>query len=346
MNATSPSDGDDGEADKRLRRQATKTRDRTTAPRLRKALRTRAAKGAWWFSKAVYKAGERFIYDDGLYMASALAFSIILAIFPFIIFMTATVGFLGGEALAQLLTVHVFDVFPEEVASTLEPEIDNVLRDATTGLVTFGLAVMLVSVSSAIETVRGGLNRAYGILEDRSVVRTRLESLLFIFVTTFALMLVALAAVVVPIVYNIALPILPTHLAYSDAVGRMRLAVTAAVLTLLLWALHRYLPDWKGPRPSVWPGILATLVLWYLAAKGFSLYLRFFGGYTRTYAGLAGIVAAMIFFYVASVILLFAGSLNRAFAEAWAKRRAELAMRRFEEGHARRPPQGDASDSG
>lgn len=338
---------DDADADDRMRRQAEKARARTTAPRLRKALRGRAAKGAWWITKAVYKAVERFIYDDGFYMASALAFAIILAIFPFIIFMTAMAGFLGGEDLAAFLTTRLFDVMPEEVASTFEPEISNVLtRDASGALVTLGLAIMLVSVSSAVETVRGGLNRSYGILEDRSVVRTRVESVIFIVATTLALMVVALIAVVVPVIYNILLPILPTHMAYSEAVGRMQLGITSVVLAILLWALHRYLPDWKGPRPAIWPGIVATLVLWYIAAKIFSAYIEYFGGYTRTYAGLAGIMAALIFFYVASTILLFAGALNRALAEAWARHRAEVAMRRFEEGHHSAPPPGDASESG
>ncbi len=347
MDATGPEEKAEAEAERRMRRQAAAAREHTTAPALRRALRHSATKRAWWITKAVYRAIERFIYDDGFYMASALAFSIILAIFPFIIFMTAMAGFLGGQELAKILTVRLFDVMPEEVASTLQPEINNVLlRDASSGLVTFGLVIMLVSVSSAIETVRGGLNRAYGIIEDRSVVRTRAESLLFIFATTFTLMFVALIAVIVPVIYNLLLPILPTHMAYADAVGRMQLAVTTLVLGLLLWALHRYLPDWKGPRPAIWPGILATLVLWYVAARGFSLYLNFFGGYTRTYAGLAGIAAAMIFFYVASTILLFAGALNRALAEAWARYRADRAMRRFEEGHKAPPPPGDASESG
>lgn len=300
------------------------------APVIRRALKLRAArKSAWWLSKAFYRGAERFIFDDGLYMASALAFAIILAIFPFIIFLTALAGVVGGEQLASLLRVQLFDVLPDQVAETLEPEIYNVLiRDPGGGILTFGLAFTVISVSSAIETVRGGLNRAYGVVETRNVVRTRLESILFVLLTTVALALVGLVSVVMPIIYNAIVAYVPEHIGYSELVGRLRLAITGSVLAILLWALHRYLPAWRhGARPPLWPGIVVTLVLWYLGATLFSLYLQFFANYTRIYAGLAGIVAAMIFFYVASTILLFAGAFNRAIGEAWAKRKAERALR-------------------
>lgn len=288
---------------------------------VRRFLHLRATrKRAWWLSKAVYAATESFLMEDGLYMASALAFSLLLAIFPFVIFVTALTGFIGGEQLAAWLTRELFDAFPDQVAETLQPEVERVVRDAGGGLLTFGLAITLISVSSAVETVRGGLNRAYRLTENRSVIRTRIESIAFVIVATIVLVFVAFVAVVLPIAYQalaVQMPDVPLPLA-TFAV--LREAILAVVLGALLYALHRLLPCHGRPRPALWPGILVTLALWGLGGRAFSWYLASFADYARIYAGLAGIVAALIFFYVAAVILLFAGSFNRAIDDARARR--------------------------
>jgi membrane protein len=66
----------------------------------------------------------------------------------------------------------------------------------------------------------------------------------------------------------------------------------------------------------LWPGILLTLVLWILVASGFTFYLESFANYTATYAGLAGIMTALIFLYLMAVILIFGAEYNSALTRA------------------------------
>ncbi len=298
---------------------------RTTGPAISPArLRARIVmRGVGRAGRVVYRAVNRFFADDGLYMASALAFSLLLAIFPFILFLTAIAGVVGGYDLAAFLTVTLFDALPNQVAAALEPEIWNVLiRDRGGGIITFGVAIMLVSVTSAIETIRGGLNRAYGVFEKRLFLRTALESAAFIVMATVGLIVVAFLAVGVPVVYTFLANHVPEALVPWDIFVLLRGAMLALVLATLLWAFHRWLPAHGERRPALWPGILLTLVLWYVSGKAFTWYLSAFADYARYYAGLAGIVAAMLFFYIAAVILLFAGAFNRAVHDFREERRA------------------------
>ncbi len=296
-----------------------------TAAGIRRFLHWKASRDGWWLSRAIYRSAERFLIDDGLYMASALAFSLVLAIFPFIIFATALTGFFGGQNLAEWITNALFDALPDQVAEALEPEIWNVLiRDAGGGLLTFSLLVMLVSVSSAVETVRGGLNRAYGFTEPRSVIRTRLESIAFVILTTIALAVIAFAAVVAPLGYAAITAYMPELQNFHPNFELLRQVFLTVVLAGFLYAIHLFLPAHEPRRPPLWPGILSTLALWWLSAHAFSWYLASFANYARVYAGLAGIVAALIFFYLTSVILLFAGALNREIHEGWRQRKAGL----------------------
>lgn len=297
-----------------------------TAAGVRRYLHAMASRPGWWLTRAFYRSAERFLMDDGLYMASALAFSLVLAIFPFMIFMTALAGFAGGQRLADWLTNALFDALPQQVAEALEPEVWNVLiRDAGSGLLTFSLLVMLVSVSSAVETVRGGLNRAYDLPEPRSVIRTRIESIVFVVLATIALTAIAFAAVVAPLGYAAITAHFPDTIDLHPNFELFRQMFLTGVLAVFLFAIHRLLPAHEAPRPALWPGILATLLLWWLGGKAFSWYLASFADYARVYAGLAGIVAVLIFFYLASTILLYAGALNKAIHDGRMKRRARAA---------------------
>jgi membrane protein len=62
----------------------------------------------------------------------------------------------------------------------------------------------------------------------------------------------------------------------------------------------------------MWPGVLFTVLAWTALAAGFSQYVGRFGTYASYYAGLAGIIAALYFLYLAALVLIFGGELNRA----------------------------------
>ncbi len=68
---------------------------------------------------------------------------------------------------------------------------------------------------------------------------------------------------------------------------------------------------------QVWPGILATLVLWLACGFTFGRYLADFAyTYVTYYAGLASAMIALVFLYYSAWIFIFGGELNAAIARA------------------------------
>ena len=63
---------------------------------------------------------------------------------------------------------------------------------------------------------------------------------------------------------------------------------------------------------SIYPGVLFTVAAWTTLTAAFTFYLAHFAAYASYYGGLAGIVAALYFLYLAALVLLFGGELNRA----------------------------------
>jgi membrane protein len=82
-----------------------------------------------------------------------------------------------------------------------------------------------------------------------------------------------------------------------------------------LLILHMWLPAGRRPFTAVWPGILATLVLWLACGFFFGRYLADFSqAYVTYYAGLASAMTALVFLYFTAWIFIYGGELNAAIA--------------------------------
>ena len=89
-----------------------------------------------------------------------------------------------------------------------------------------------------------------------------------------------------------------------------RFGIGGFVLALALFILHMWLPAGQRGPGKVWPGILATLVLWLACASGFGRYLAD----VTYYAGLASAMIALVFLYYSAWIFVYGGELNAAIA--------------------------------
>jgi membrane protein len=145
-----------------------------------------------------------FNNDDGWAMASHLALSALLALFPFLIFATSLASFLGAKAFADTAVHLVFDTWPEEIASPIAYEVTSVLTVQRGDFLTIGVVIAAFFASNGIEAVRVSLNRAYRVSETRSIFTLRLQSLAFVFIATVGFVIVSALLVVAPLIGDLA----------------------------------------------------------------------------------------------------------------------------------------------
>jgi membrane protein len=128
------------------------------------------------------------------------------------------------------------------------------------------------------------------------------------------LVLVSLLLIFAPIYFSfIELPSTPFY-HWMIKSHLIRGLMVFLLLTFAVFACHRWLPGKRRPLARLFPGILMTLALWIIAAFGFSLYIQSFANYSATYAGLSGIMTALIFLYLMAVILIYGAEYNSALA--------------------------------
>ena len=108
--------------------------------------------------------------DDGFAMASHVALSALMAVFPFLIFVAALAGFFGEADLASRVASLLFETWPEDVAGPIATDVRNVLTRQQSGLLTISVLVTIFLASNGVEAVRTALNRAYRVVDKRNFI--------------------------------------------------------------------------------------------------------------------------------------------------------------------------------
>jgi len=281
------------------------------------------------FYRVTIDAYYKFLADDGWAIASHIALSALMALFPFLILVTALAGFLfGSTQLADEVATIVLQMWPTEVASPIASEIRRVLLGARSDLLTIGVALAIYFASSGIESLRIGLNRAYGVSESRSWWILRLESIGYVLIAAVGLLVLSFLVVLAPLIFASAVRYVPLLEPLWFMFNFLRIAVASIVLIVALVIVHKWLPAGQRQLLIITPGIVVTLLLWLLAGELFGDYLaRFAYTYVTYYAGLASAMIALVFLYVIATIFIFGGELNAAILRwrEYGKAQAEMA---------------------
>ena len=259
-------------------------------------------------------AFDRFIVDDGWAIASHIALSALMALFPFLIFVTSlAASFFGSAELASEVARLLLETWPQEVAGPIAAEIQHVLTTARGDVLTIGVALAIYFASSGIESLRIGLNRAYDAAETRNWLLLRLESIAYVLVAAVALLALAFLIVLGPLLFATATRYAPWLATLEWNFTIARYAVATIVLIVALVIAHKWLPAGRRRFGDILPGILATLVLWLAAGVLFGRYLAEFAyTYVSYYAGLASVMTALVFLYLSASIFVYGGELNAA----------------------------------
>ena len=272
--------------------------------------------------KITEDAFVRFNKNEGWAIASHIALSALMALFPFLIFVTALAASLFGSLeLADETARILLEAWPEVIAEPLEREIRNVMRGLRGDVLTFAVAIAIFFASSGIESLRIGLNRAYGVRETRPWWLLRIESIAYVIVGAAAMLALSFLVVLYPLMWTTAIQYASWFERFENLLEFVRLAAAAIVLIVALFVAYWWLPAGSRRFHEIWPGILVTLILWLGAGIVFGRYLANFAyAYVTYYAGLASVMASLVFLYLVAMIFIFGAELNAAITRARQRR--------------------------
>lgn len=269
-------------------------------------------KNIFWYSyRILIDAVSHYWRDNGSAFASHVALSGLLSFFPFFIFGTSLAGFLGAFTYTPQKIKALVQLLPDVIAEPLSQEIINVLTVQRGGVLTLSVIGAAYFASNGIEALRAALNKAYRVVDQRSLLFCRVQSLFFVILGAIGLVVISFLLILAPLMIKI----MQKHSFFiTEYIGIIRLwryTIAAAVLFVSLLIVHKWLPAERRKFVDILPGIVVTMSVWFMASIAFAQYLTMFN-YISTYAGLASIMVAIIFLYILSAIFIFGGEINAA----------------------------------
>jgi len=265
----------------------------------------------------LWSAAEKFAADDGWAIASYIGLTLLTSLFPFLIFVAALAGFLGSAELAEEAAKLVFAEWPDVVARPIAEEVGRVLTAPRGGLLTLGAVLSIYFASSAIEALRVGLNRAYGLVEKRPWWLLRLQSLGLVLIGSFALLALAFLLVLGPLILDILATFLPSIEAARQLLDVARIGIAAAMLATSIFLAHLILPAHRLRLRDLMPGVALTFIASLVFGEVFGVYLNeYLRNYISMYAGLASVMIALVYLYWVAMLFVFGGELNAAIVRA------------------------------
>jgi membrane protein len=258
--------------------------------------------------------------------AEQLSYRGLFGLFPFIILVFALLAVLRVDAVFDRLIEALTHAPPQKVPEPLEPVaeegrahaaflrplIEQAREQAGGGLLSFGMALSLWSVSAVMFALTEALNAAYGVEETRSR-RKR-----FAFALAFGplLALAFIAACGLMLIGSRAAGRLTGLAGFGEAWvalwGWLRFPVALFLLATVLSVVYRFVPDADRPFRFATPGAVFTAIAWPIASLGFSFYLSNFASRGLTYGSLGTAVGLLVYLYLSAVVVLLGAEINAA----------------------------------
>jgi membrane protein len=262
--------------------------------------------------------------DEILGRAAQLAYYVVLALFPALLFLTALIGLLPLERIIPELFRHLADVMPADALSILQKYLQQVVAGSGTGILSLGVLGALWASSSGMTSVMDTLNAVYNCKETRPFWKFRLIAIT---------MTVGLAGF---IIVSTILVLYGEDIGrwVSDFVGLGWLFVltwkvlqwpVAYVLMLFAVSVVYYVApcvkqDWRW----VLPGAFFAVTAWLFVSLGFKFYVENFGNYNAAYGSIGGMIVLLLWVYLSGIVLLIGGEINAEIAKEATKRAKRL----------------------
>ena len=226
------------------------------------------------FIYPTFKAALKLNDDGGLAIASNVALSLLLSLFPFLMLVAALVRFYGEPELASQVVDLVLGHWPADSAKPIADQIGVLLDQPPSEFFSISTLIALVLASNGIENARDGLNRAYKVVETRSFFWRRVQGALFVLVGALGLILAAVILIATPFVWSFFVERVPLIGDFAFTVTLAQYGLACSILGLVLLAFHLFLPNVSKPRPKIIVGIVVTIFGILIGSKLFGLYLQ------------------------------------------------------------------------
>jgi membrane protein len=242
--------------------------------------------------------------------AAALAYFLMLSIFPAAIFLLSLLPYLPIPDLEPAIMDLLGELMPTQAAELFTTTIDRVLSERRGGLLSVGLLGTLWAASNGLNAVIQQLNVTYDVRETRPFWKTRGMSVLLVLLFG-ALVVTAFGLVVFGgILQREVAELIGWSGVLLKLFSAFRWTVILGFLLTAFAVVYYFGPNVEQRFRFISPGAVFGVGVVILAALGFRFYVESFGKYEATYGSLGAVIVLLLWLYVVGIVILLGSEVN------------------------------------
>lgn len=245
--------------------------------------------------------------DDALPYAYQLSYSLMLAIFPFLIFLLSLVGFMNLDS--ERIIEQIQRLMPGEAFNMFEGIITEVTKNQNGALLSVSILTAIWSSAGGFKAFMKAMNKVHGLKEDRSFIVINLDALVMVI-----MLAVGIAGSLLLLVFF--QPIINTIKSYFPLFdlgpGQQLLSFVLPLIFifLLFLAFYIFVPARNVKVRHALPGAVFAALAFMAASLGFQYYVANFANYSRFYGAMGAVVVLIFWLLLISIIMVVGGALN------------------------------------
>lgn len=248
---------------------------------------------------------------------ASLAYYLLFALFPMMIFISNVLGQLDLDV--HSIALWMSDFLPDDLVSLFESYLVSVSEDSSGTMLSFSLLFTLYFPFRATSSLMQDVRRAYGLSGNSSrPVIFALRQIIFTVVLflgiALSLLLSTFGKRVLIYLFGLMRITLP-----SDAVNLwnyLRFLLIAIFMFAAIATLYSIAQDQRQPWRAIIPGAALTLLAWLAVSIAFSFYVENFAKYSVIYGALGTVIVLMLWLYMVSVIMILGAEFNQVIKES------------------------------
>jgi membrane protein len=277
----------------------------------------------WWtFRDYVKRVWDNSGEDNILFLAGGIAFNILLAFVPFVLLLVSGLGYLLNQSTA------VSSAEVTELVERLLPQnptaggaiVREILADVVTASGAVGIysAVGFVWFSTRLfGSLRSVLCDVFDIEQDRGIVAGKLFDIRLTIIATLLVVGYTVLSAYLAIATTRGIAVLRMTGLRENVMGQLEYVLgriaAFAVVTLMFFALYKFLPNRRIRVKTAFVAALFTSTLFEVARNAFTAYVQRFDPGSLYTGTLAAIVILVFWVYYAALIFILGGEVGQVY---------------------------------
>ena len=251
---------------------------------------------------------KKIFKDDIIGNGAQLAYFLMLAFIPFLIFLITLIGKsrISSDDLLMFLSAIMPKTSFELIKTTIGTIIDTQRSDVMWGSIILAIWVS----SSGFGAVIKGLNMSYDVQETRSYILRKFLSIVYTLLLAWTIAMTLLLFVFGGVIEKFIILKLHHQFLIKIFWYAGRYSIILIVMFIIFLFLYNVTPCKRLGWKEVMPGAIFTTIGWIITSLIFTFYVNNFNNYARIYGGLSAVFAIMIWLFISSLTLLVGGELN------------------------------------